>query len=134
MEIDGSVFSAGLKALNADRNGYPAEQERDVEWNGGTGSDEYLDLQNTARSATFLINGASLRSKTVNSGTDRFSLNICSRGELVDMYHDRDATDPRDMIYALLGMADAVPVGLEPDYGRSWESIFSRLAESFVGG
>ncbi|KAK4251198.1 hypothetical protein C7999DRAFT_37810 [Corynascus novoguineensis] len=81
-EIDGSTFRSGLNMLN------PLS----------------LDPDNQSRfhSIAYLINGANLRPKYATSRAGRFSLNIRPLGELMDMYHNRKATNPRDKIYALL--------------------------------
>ncbi|RYP41510.1 hypothetical protein DL767_001015 [Monosporascus sp. MG133] len=56
-------------------------------------------------------------------------------GELVDMYHSREATDRRDKVYALLGMSsdDHIPAGLSPDYGILWKDLFHRLVKFLIG-
>ncbi|KAF5519364.1 Heterokaryon incompatibility protein 6, OR allele [Colletotrichum aenigma] len=61
-----------------------------------------------------------------------FSLGIRALGELIDLYHTRNATDRRDKIYALLGTStDAYPE-LKPDYRISWKDLFCRLVRTFV--
>ncbi|KAK6854695.1 heterokaryon incompatibility protein-domain-containing protein [Apiospora arundinis] len=51
------------------------------------------------------------------------------------MYHDRDATDPRDRVYAMLGMCSDVhiPDSLQPDYNITWKILFHRLIKYLVG-
>ncbi|EEU41820.1 uncharacterized protein NECHADRAFT_54101, partial [Fusarium vanettenii 77-13-4] len=112
-EIDGYAFCFGLQALNLDS--------------------EDAHLQSRIRSTIYLIKGAIFRPKATVSHPDRFSLHIRPLGEPVDMYHNRDATDRRDKIYALLGMSSDIPVGLSPDYTKSWKDIFYQLIKSFMG-
>ncbi len=114
-EIDGNAFCSGLGGLNL------AAQDPVT--------------QNRIRSAAYLIKGAALQPRYAASHPGRFSLDIHSLGELVDMYHDRKAADRRDKVYALLGMSsgDYIAAGLAPDYGISWEDLFRRLARSLVG-
>jgi hypothetical protein len=42
------------------------------------------------------------------------------------MFHTRQASDPRDKVYALLGMSsdDPIKASLRPDYKISWEKLF----------
>lgn len=56
-------------------------------------------------------------------------------GELIDMYHNREAKDRRDKVYALLGMGsdDDIPDGLLPDYELPWRILFHRLVTFLVG-
>ena len=52
-----------------------------------------------------------------------------SLGELIDMYHNREATRRHDKIYALLGMSSEGPsaAGLSPNYQVSWKELLQRL-------
>nr|CDL70800.1 pseudo vic [Cryphonectria parasitica] len=115
MEIDGYAFCEGLKALN------------------NTCGD--LDLLSRTRSAIYLIKGAGLRSKYATSRSNRFSLYIRPLGELLDMYHNREATERLDKVYALLGMSsdDDIPADLLPDYNIQWKDLFHRLVKFLVG-
>lgn len=114
-ETDGYAFCAGLDAIKL-------------------ASDD-SGVQSQIRSATYLIHDAALRPRYATSHLDRFSLNIRPLAELLDMFHDRKATDPRDKVYALLGMSSDVhiPANLLPDYGILWKDLFCRLCKSFVG-
>jgi len=42
------------------------------------------------------------------------------------MFHTRQASDPRDKVYALLGMTSDDPskAGLHADYNITWEKLF----------
>ncbi|RSL72543.1 hypothetical protein CEP53_001005 [Fusarium sp. AF-6] len=113
-EIEGHAFCSGLKHL--DFSEAPAVQSR-------------------IKSAVYLIKDAVFRPKAVASSSDRFSLGIASLGQPVDMYHNREATDRRDKVYALLGMSsdDHIRADLMPDYRASWKDLFHRLVRSFVG-
>ncbi|EHK46644.1 hypothetical protein TRIATDRAFT_23808, partial [Trichoderma atroviride IMI 206040] len=113
MDMDGLAFCTGLTALNHDFKD--------------------PDTQNRIRSAAYLIKGAGLRPKHLATFSDRFSLNICPLGELVDMYHTRKAKDLRDKIYALLGMSSDTLSGLLPNYNMLWRDLFRQLVHSLVG-
>lgn len=113
MDIDGYSFSAGLDALN-----FALEDP---------------ELQSRIRSVVYLMKGAGLRPKHVASRSNRFSLDIRPFGELVDMYHNRKATDLRDKAYALLGMSSDIPAGLSPNYSISWRDLFRQLVHSIIG-
>ncbi|KAK5629540.1 hypothetical protein RRF57_005255 [Xylaria bambusicola] len=120
-EIDGYAFCSGWNSLKLT----PKEP--------GT--------QSRIRSTTYLIKGAFFWPKHATSCSDRFSLHIRPLGELMDMYHDRKASNLRDKIYALLGMSSDLPVGktpdypdgIMPDYGRPWKELFCHLVKSLVG-
>jgi ankyrin repeat protein len=51
------------------------------------------------------------------------------------MFHTRQASDPRDKVYALLGMSSDDPskAGLQPDYKLSWEKLFQQLVKFVLG-
>ncbi|KAM3447700.1 hypothetical protein MY3296_008449 [Beauveria thailandica] len=74
-----------------------------------------------------------LRPKQLNGFSAPFSLNICALAELVDMFHNRKATDKRDKVYALLGMSSDAPTALLPDYKITWEDCFRRLIRHLAG-
>ncbi|KAK4545542.1 hypothetical protein LTR36_002892 [Oleoguttula mirabilis] len=45
-----------------------------------------------------------------------------------------NATDPRDRVFALLGIAtDAEELGVRPDYSKSWEQVYTELARVLLG-
>jgi hypothetical protein len=73
----------------------------------------YLDLQSLIRLVIYLIRGVTFRPKYVTS-----SLGGLSLGELIDIYHTREATKAHDMVYALLSMSSNAPniAGLSPNY------------------
>ena len=102
-EMNGYAFCSGLNKL---------------------GSSSYPGLQGLIRSAVYLIRGAIFRPRYAMSLPSRVSL-----GELIDMYHNREATRRHDKIYALLGMSSEVPsaAGLSPNYQVSWKELLLRL-------
>src|SRR5271170_480858 len=75
-------------------------------------------LEESTIQVTFLIRETIFRSRVTPRDQDRLSLDICSLGELVDMYHAYKATRLHDKLYALLGMCsdDLKVAGLEPNY------------------
>ncbi|KAM3067159.1 hypothetical protein ACMFMG_011712 [Clarireedia jacksonii] len=113
--IDGYAFCLGVKSLKLS---YTASSE----------------LQ-TLPSVIHLIEHAGLRSKYTSNVPERFSLEIRSLPELIDMFYTRQATDTRDKVYALLGMSSDDPenAGLLPDYQISWEKIFQELVKFVLG-
>ncbi|KXX73823.1 Heterokaryon incompatibility protein 6, OR allele, partial [Madurella mycetomatis] len=82
-EVDGYAFCAGLNSLKMIYKGR-------------------ADLAGLIRSTTYLIRRIVFRPKYHIGQPGAFSLRIRSLGELVDMYHTREASDPRDKVYALL--------------------------------
>ncbi|KAK3340820.1 heterokaryon incompatibility protein-domain-containing protein, partial [Neurospora tetraspora] len=114
-EVDGSAFCLGLDALNLS-NELPA------------------DLRARILSVTYLIRGAIFRPKYATNQSDNFSLNIRPLGELIEMYHTREATDRLDKVYALLGMSSDNPTaaGLFADYKISWKQLFNKLIHFFL--
>ena len=81
---------------------------------------------------TYLIRGAIFRPNYVVSRTGGVPQAICTLGELIDMYHNHDATLLHDKVYALLGMSGISSDGLSkanllPNYGVKWEELLQRL-------
>lgn len=107
-EMDGYTFCSGLNKLELS---YPVD---------------HPDLQSLIRSVTYLIRGAIFRPKYTTSPSGGLSL-----GELIDMYHTREATKRHDKVYALLGMSsdDTNTAGLSPDYKVPWKTLLQRLLE-----
>ncbi|OGM42014.1 hypothetical protein ABOM_009498 [Aspergillus bombycis] len=114
-EIDGHAFSSGLTAL------------QDIITNA--------DMRNRIDTAVFLIKNATLRSKRVMARSDRFSLHIRPIADLITMYHNCEATDRRDKIYALLGMSSDThaPAAILPDYTVPWKDALCRLIKFYIG-
>lgn len=119
-EIDGHAFCLGLKAVSDD-----SLEEGET------------DEAHAARSAAYLIEGAILRPKQapIRKVGGRFSLGIRSLGVLLDLYQRREATDRRDKLFALIGMASDAKISpkLFPDYTIPWPEVFSRVFKFFVG-
>lgn len=114
-QIEGYAFCLGLKSLSLSYTASP-------------------NLQ-TLPSVIYPIERAGLRSKLTSRLPERFSLNIRCLAELIDMFHNRKATDVRDKVYALLGMSSDDPggVGLRPDYEVSWKELFRKLINFVLG-
>jgi ankyrin repeat protein len=113
MEIDGHAFCIGL---------------------------DFFDtaLKESILQVAFLIRGAVFRSRYIPRDQGRLSLDICSLGELVDMYHAHETTEPCDKVYALLGMCSDNPrllsaADLEPDYSLEWKILMQRLVKFLLG-
>ena len=105
-EMNGYAFCLGLSKLK-------------LPYEAGSG------LQGLIGSVTYLIQGAMFRTRYTRT-TPRLSL-----GELIDMYHTREATKRHDKIYALLGMSLEGPrtAGLLPNYQVSWKETLRQLVE-----
>ncbi|KAH8723272.1 heterokaryon incompatibility protein-domain-containing protein, partial [Phaeosphaeriaceae sp. PMI808] len=87
------------------------------------------DLQGSIRSVTYLIRGAIFRPNYIASGPGKVSQDVCSLGELIDMYHTHKATLRHDKVYALLGMSsDDDNKAPSPDYKVVWKDLFEKLA------
>jgi hypothetical protein len=110
-EIAGGVFVRGLQALKPFYEHDPVLQTsvgsivRLTDWH------PVHDLRNSAR------------------------LNILPLHELMDMFHSRCATDPRDKMYALLGMSsdDTDSKTLHADYNKPWSDLFRDLVRITFG-
>lgn len=114
-EIDGYAFCLGIDSLE---ELYEAPAE----------------LQSLIRSVTYLIRGAIFRPNYVMSRTSGVSQAICTLGELIDMYHNHEATLLHDKVYALLGMSgmsfdDLSKANLLPNYEVEWEELLQRLVK-----
>lgn len=109
MEIDGYIFCLGINSLKLAYKDCP-------------------DLQNLIRPITYLIRRTAPRPTNSIRVPCKFSLDIRSLGELLDMYHTREASDRRDKVYALLGMSsDDCSLNLSPDYNVSWHALFQQV-------
>ena len=109
-EIDGQSFCLGIESLCT-----------------------ILDL--SVNLIVFLIRGA-MFAREVSTDKNRLSLNICSLGELLDMYHEHQATKIHDKIFALLGMCsddDLSVAGLVPSYTISWGKLMRSLVQFILG-
>jgi hypothetical protein len=111
IEIDGYLFCTGL-------NGFEISEGI------------FSGLPGVIRPVTYLIRGASFRTRIRGPSTS-----IVSLGVLVDMYHTRKSTIPHDKVYALLGMSsvDAGPYGIIPDYTLQWKLVWRQLIEHIIG-
>ncbi|KIM99850.1 hypothetical protein OIDMADRAFT_125975 [Oidiodendron maius Zn] len=107
VEMSGYAFCSGLNKLQLSYDAYPG-------------------LQSLTRSATYLIRGAIFRPKYGRKPPGRLSL-----GELIDMYHTREATERHDKVYALLGMSSDDPSGavLSPNYTLPWKELLQGLVK-----
>ncbi|KAI1111737.1 heterokaryon incompatibility protein-domain-containing protein [Nemania sp. NC0429] len=91
--------------------------------------------QSVIQTKMYLMRHTISQSKRAIHATDHLSLEISTLGELIDMYHAREASDPRDKIYALLGMSSDGPIStlLSPDYEISWKDLLANLVNVFFG-
>jgi hypothetical protein len=78
---------------------------------------------------THLIRGAIFRPTYPWLSTR--SEGICPFGELVDMFHNHEATKSHDKVYALLGMSsnDMSRSSLLPNYSILFEELFQQLVK-----
>ncbi|KAK4449782.1 heterokaryon incompatibility protein-domain-containing protein [Podospora aff. communis PSN243] len=139
-EIDGDVFCAGLEVMGVETD--PKSRDKGIDATAIETNTAMLKEPASVRSSTwgllstaaFLIRGAGSRRNRASGMMQTYSLNISPLLDLVRMYHDRDATDRRDKIFALLGMSSNIPPGISTNYNVSWSSIFHDLTASIVGG
>jgi hypothetical protein len=106
-EINGYTFCSGFSKLKLSYGAHP-------------------DLQGLIRSVTYVIRGAIFRPKYATNLSGGVSL-----GELIDMYHTREATERHDKVYALFGMSSDNPsaAGLLPNYKVPWKILLQQLVE-----
>ena len=92
-------------------------------------------IRNLTNQVTFLIRRAIFRSGHMPKRQGRILLNICSLGELIDMYHSHKATRLHDKVYALFGMCsdDLTAAGLEPNYTLRWKKLMRRVVKFILG-
>lgn len=98
---------------------------------------ERKDTKSYARASAVatLIQGAIFRPKLVLDTSGKAIMDICSLGDLINMYSAHSATHLHDRIYALLGMTtdDLSNAGLSPNYSVSCPELLHRLATFFLG-
>ncbi|KIM94136.1 hypothetical protein OIDMADRAFT_136552, partial [Oidiodendron maius Zn] len=116
-DIDGYAFCLGLLAWE---RSYPGVQDR-------------------IRPVAYLIMRSIFRPEYTADPSGVVSLGICPLGELMDMYLAHEATDPRDKVFALLGMGSDDPgavdaAGLSPNYHIPFGSLLERLVRFLLGG
>lgn len=116
VQLDGYTFCLGLQQLNLPDKGF-------------------AESQALIRSVVFLISQAIFRPKSTSWWSGRTTLEISPLAELIDMYHDHEATVRHDKIFALLGMStdDLTGSGLLIDYNIPWVKLFESLL-LFVSG
>jgi hypothetical protein len=138
-EIDGEVFCAGLEVMGVETDPRSRDKGIDstaIETNTATSTEPTSPRSSTwglLSTVAFLIKGASARRNRASGTMKTYSLNIRPLLDLIRMYHDRDATDRRDKIFALLGMSSSIPAGISTDYNVLWSRIFHNLTASIVG-
>jgi len=115
-EIDGYAFCLGL--------------EKFEKFNKSRGHSS-----SSAPPVNYLIKGSINRPNFSMTRKANQSLDICSLGQLMDMYHTHKATKHHDKVYALLGMCsdDLSDVGLSPDYSIPWEDVLQRVMNYLLG-
>jgi len=111
-QMDGYTFCLGLEGLNLL-------------------SRADASVQGLVLPVMSLIRDAIFRPQITIKPSSHFSLQIRPLAELVDLYHCRQATDPRDKVFALLGMSTGDPgaAGIVPDYEASWEDVIRKLVQ-----
>lgn len=118
-ELDGLKFCLGLEVVleNVSDAGYTVASE----------------VEDAARSIIYLIKRAVVEEKSTTTINGRFTLALSPLGELLDLFHGRQATHRVDKLYALLGMAsdDNIPPELLPDYKVTWETLFGHITRYF---
>jgi hypothetical protein len=114
-ELTGAGFFWGLSGL--------LEWCRDVE------------IRGMVSSILYLLGDASVMRVDKPDDAQPFRLGICPLSQLVDMFRLREATDPRDKVYALLGIMsqESTKTDIVPDYGIEWDDLFRNLVHSVLG-
>ncbi|KAK0725092.1 hypothetical protein B0H67DRAFT_531124, partial [Lasiosphaeris hirsuta] len=120
-EIDGYAFCHGLRSMESYLHALRQPK-----------------LLGRINPIVYLVRGSIFRPKSYTTGpSGEVSLGIRPFRELLNMYRTHRATDPRDRIFALLGMCSDGPTltaaGLSPDYTISWQDLVSRLAKFLLG-
>ncbi|GAB1313594.1 hypothetical protein MFIFM68171_03804 [Madurella fahalii] len=142
-EIDGQAFCLGLEAmfgslLKPARRIASEDDPFDTRGLGSPSAHPNMAIVHMAWTTASLIKGAAFRPRRAVAAGRRgggFSLGISPLAELLDLYHDRDATDRRDKLFGLLGMCSDkdIPASLLSDYAVGWRDLFGRLACHIVG-
>jgi hypothetical protein len=60
-------------------------------------------------------------------------LNILPLRSLIDMFHNHDATNRSDKVFALLGMSSEASPPIKVDYNKPWKTLFYELIRGIVG-
>ncbi|KAM7210539.1 Heterokaryon incompatibility protein (HET) domain containing protein [Rhypophila decipiens] len=121
-EINGFTFASGLELLKLDASESPKE---------------HLDAIRRTQMAATLIQRALSRSRMLSPkdlSSDQFTLGVDTLSALIDMFHDHDATDRRDKLFALLGMGSDVPSTLRANYDQSWGQVLHELVTWIFAG
>jgi hypothetical protein len=105
MDLDGFAFCAGLQKLSTS------------------------DSLSSVHPVTHLIKRATFRSANITGNTGRASLGIYKLGQLLDLYHEYEASKRHDKIYALMGMSsdDLESAGFSPDYDAPWHDLLKQV-------
>ncbi|KAL5390036.1 hypothetical protein DPSP01_002093 [Paraphaeosphaeria sporulosa] len=96
----------------------------------GTTSLEEQELWGLISSVLYLVQW------DAHPGTQWSSLDILPLRHMVSMFHTHDATDPKDKVYALLGMSTAEMASrpyIAVDYSKPWASVFCELVRYLLG-
>ncbi|KAK4160289.1 heterokaryon incompatibility protein-domain-containing protein [Cladorrhinum sp. PSN259] len=128
-EMSADAFCAGLAGLH--------ESIEHLNHKDGNVLDPDKEIRNSLlrlHPVTRLMRHAAFRSRNENYSSPRYSLNIAPLSELIDLYKTFEATDPRDKIYALMGMSSDNPsaAGLVPDYTICFEELIQRYINTHV--
>ncbi|KAK1757781.1 hypothetical protein QBC47DRAFT_165152 [Echria macrotheca] len=111
-EVDGYAFCLGIEAC--------------------------LGQRNLIHQMVYLMKQSIFRPRYRIVAPGRVSLGIRPLAELVGMYHNHEATERHDKIFALLGMStddpdDIEDAGLSPSYSISWEKLLAQLIQFLMG-
>ncbi|KAK4164711.1 hypothetical protein QBC43DRAFT_317354 [Cladorrhinum sp. PSN259] len=96
------------------------------------------DLSNPIRPMAYLMKQTIFRPQYGIGASGDFSLNLRPLRELIDMYHNHEASWSHDKVFALLGMSsddrsEIEAAGLLPDYEISWEKLLKQLVRFILG-
>lgn len=90
---------------------------------------EWTILKDAFSEANFFINGSYLYKSAYNQGNTKEPLR-----QLLEVARQHTcASDPRDMVFALSGLAsDWEELGIETDYSRPYEDVYIEVARQYI--
>ncbi|KAF2021457.1 HET-domain-containing protein [Aaosphaeria arxii CBS 175.79] len=113
VELSGQAFSSALTSIGTLSRGWDC-------------SELISQVLSVARLLSFTA--------LVSDAPSGITLNYHTLVKLVDIFHNHLATDPRDKIYALIGMAtwSDSTMDVMPDYELSWSQVFRNFITSII--
>jgi hypothetical protein len=133
-EINGSGLVEGLSVYYASKEIKRKGQERllpralALNWSWASSQ-----APTYSRIPTYLPNRSGIRDTLAVAEYLRKRLRNVSLLELLERFRGYKTTDPRDKVYALLGLSsDSKIIGVSPDYSKSQEDVFAGVAAAII--